>query len=181
MPKRGCPFGDAAPLQLKVHVGPKELSRGVSGERQAREVFERTRQLLYQGAQACMDHMWDEGSAESCPLVHLPESPKPSPMGVPVATRGQMLIGPGGRLLRSRAQTGESGADLSEVASRACSSCVRSVDGKTACSQCERPLCGWCLRTCWGCGAVACALCSTADYNDVHERVLCSGCSMFEA
>ncbi|KAM6202706.1 apoptosis regulatory protein Siva [Rhynchocyon petersi] len=175
MPKRGCPFGDAAPLQLKVRVGPKELSRGVCGERHSREVFERTRQLLFRGAQACMDHMWDEGSPESCTLVHLPESPKPSPVGVPAATRGQMQIGPGGCLLRSRAQ-----ADPLEAA-RACSSCVRSVDGRAVCSQCERPLCGQCLRTCWGCGAVACALCSTTDYSDAHERALCTGCAMFEA
>ncbi|XP_006839550.1 PREDICTED: apoptosis regulatory protein Siva isoform X2 [Chrysochloris asiatica] len=109
MPKRGCPFGDAAPLQLKVRVGPKELSRGVCGERYSREVF-----------------------------------------------------------------------DLLEAASRACSSCVRSVDGKAVCSQCERPLCGQCLRTCWGCGAVACALCSTIDYSDVHEKALCTNCAMFE-
>lgn len=39
MPKRSCPFADAAPLQLKVHVGPKELSHGVFAERYSREVF----------------------------------------------------------------------------------------------------------------------------------------------
>uniref|UniRef100_G3TDE2 SIVA1 apoptosis inducing factor n=2 Tax=Loxodonta africana TaxID=9785 RepID=G3TDE2_LOXAF len=140
---------------------------------------ERTRQLLFRGAQAYMDHVWDEGSPESCTLVHLPESPKPSPTGVPGVTSGQMLIGPGGRLLRSHVQA--SGADPSEAASRACSSCVRSVDGKAVCSQCERPLCGRCLRTCWGCGAVACALCSAVDYGDVHEKALCTSCAMFEA
>ncbi|KAM9201829.1 apoptosis regulatory protein Siva isoform 1-T1 [Dugong dugon] len=161
MPKRGCPFGDAAPLQLRVRVGPKELSRGVCGERHSREVFERTRQLLFRGAQACMDPMCDEASPEDCTLVHLPESPKPSPTGVPGLTSGQMLIGPGGRLLRNCVQA--SGADLLEAASRACSSCVRSVDGKAVCSQCERPLCGRCLRTCWSCSTIACTLCSAID------------------
>lgn len=39
MPKRSCPFTDAAPLQLKVHVGLKELSHGVFAERYSREVF----------------------------------------------------------------------------------------------------------------------------------------------
>lgn len=39
MPKRSCPFADASPLQLKVHVGPRELSRGVFAERCSREVF----------------------------------------------------------------------------------------------------------------------------------------------
>ncbi|XP_045143995.1 apoptosis regulatory protein Siva isoform X2 [Echinops telfairi] len=109
MPKRGCPFGVAAPLQLKVRVGLKELSRGVCGERHSREVF-----------------------------------------------------------------------DVSETVFRACSSCVRSVEGKAACSQCERPQCGRCLRTCWGCGTSTCTLCCTVDDSDVHERALCSSCAMFE-
>lgn len=39
MPKRGCPFADAAPLQLKVRVGRKELSHGVCAERYSREIF----------------------------------------------------------------------------------------------------------------------------------------------
>lgn len=39
MPKRSCPFGEAAPLQLKTRVGLRELSRGVRGEEYRREVF----------------------------------------------------------------------------------------------------------------------------------------------
>ncbi|XP_037691158.1 apoptosis regulatory protein Siva [Choloepus didactylus] len=179
MPKRGCPFGDAAPLQLKVRVGPKELSRGVCAERYSREIFEKTRQLLFRGAQACMNPMWDEGVPESCTIVQLPESPQPGPTGAPGVARGQLLIGPGGRLVRSRAQACE--ADLLLAASRACSSCVRSVDRKAACGQCERPLCSHCLRTCWGCGAGACSSCAVVDYSDIHEKVLCPGCALFEA
>uniref|UniRef100_A0A8C6RDQ1 Apoptosis regulatory protein Siva n=1 Tax=Nannospalax galili TaxID=1026970 RepID=A0A8C6RDQ1_NANGA len=109
MPKRSCPFGDAAPLQLKVRVGPRELGRGVFAEHYAREVFD------------------------------LPRAPI------------------------------------------ACSSCVRSVDGKAVCSQCERALCGQCIYTCWGCGAVACMLCGLADYTDVCEKTLCNSCAIFEA
>ncbi|XP_077907169.1 apoptosis regulatory protein Siva isoform X1 [Ictidomys tridecemlineatus] len=157
MPKRGCPFADAAPLQLKVRVGRKELSHGVCAERYSREIFEKTKQLLFHGAQACRNYVWGEG----CAIVHLPESPKPGPTGVPRAVRGQMLIGPDGRLIRSRAQAPE--ADLSGATAIACSSCVRAADGKVVCSQCERALCGQCVRTCWGCGAVACALCGLVD------------------
>nr|XP_004665703.1 apoptosis regulatory protein Siva [Jaculus jaculus] len=175
MPKRGLPFADVAPLQLKVRVGQKELSRGVFGERYAREVFEKTKQLLFQGAQACRDHVW----GEDCAIVHLPESPKPGPTEAPRVERRQMLIGPDGRLMRSQAQASE--ADLPVVAPIACSSCVRAVDGKAFCGQCERPLCGQCVRTCWGCGAVACTLCGLVDCSDVCEKALCSSCAMFEA
>ncbi|XP_032338708.1 apoptosis regulatory protein Siva isoform X1 [Camelus ferus] len=154
MPKRGCPFADAAPLQLKVRVGPRELSRGVCAERLSREIFEKTTQLLFRGAQTYMDHTWEE----VCAIVDTPESPKPGPMEAPRAARGQMLIGPDGRLTRSRAPASE--ADL---AGAACSSCVRAADGRAACGQCERALCGRCVRSCCGCGAVACALCALVE------------------
>lgn len=39
MPKRSCPFGDSAPLQLKTRVRMRELSQGVMGERYRREIF----------------------------------------------------------------------------------------------------------------------------------------------
>ncbi|XP_049467967.1 apoptosis regulatory protein Siva isoform X1 [Panthera uncia] len=103
MPKRGCTFADAAPLQLKVRVGQRELSRGVCAERYSREIFEKTKQLLFRGAQAYMDHLWEEG----CAIVDLPESPKPGPTEALGTPRGQMLIGPDGRLTRSRAQASE--------------------------------------------------------------------------
>ena len=54
-------------------------------------------------------------------------------------------------------------ADLSGAVSRACSSCVRAADGTAACGQCERALCGRCVRTCRGCGAAACALCTLVE------------------
>ncbi|XP_059135633.1 apoptosis regulatory protein Siva isoform X2 [Peromyscus eremicus] len=166
MPKRNYPFADASPLQLKVHVGPRELSRGVFAERYSREVF---------GAQAYRDHIWGEG----CSIIHLPESLKPGLVGAPQAARGQMVIGPDGRLTRCQAQASEAG--LPGTAPIACSSCVRSVDGKAVCSQCDRALCGQCIYTCWGCGALACMLCGLADYDDDGEKTLCTNCAMFEA
>ena len=60
-------------------------------------------QLLFRGAQACMDPAWEEG----CAIVHTPESPRPGPTEAPRAARGQMLIGPDGRLTRSQAQASE--------------------------------------------------------------------------
>uniref|UniRef100_A0A9L0RVB8 SIVA1 apoptosis inducing factor n=1 Tax=Equus caballus TaxID=9796 RepID=A0A9L0RVB8_HORSE len=136
---------------------------------------EKTKQLLFRGAQAYMDHAWEE----DCAIVDLPESPKPSPTEASRAARGQMLIGPDGRLTRSRAQAAE--ADPSGAASGACSSCVRAVDGKAACGQCERALCRLCVRSCGGCGAVVCAVCGLVDCGAVHEKVLCASCAMFEA
>ncbi|KAK2527533.1 hypothetical protein Q9966_010307 [Columba livia] len=109
MPKRSCPFAEAAPLQRKTRVGLRELSRGVRGEEYRREVF-------------------------------VP------PVGV----------------------------------SKACSSCVRTADVKEACTQCDQFICQNCSRLCSCCNTVTCSLCSTIDYGDVGEQVLCNGCSIFQ-
>ncbi|NXI20628.1 SIVA protein, partial [Irena cyanogastra] len=93
MPKRSCPFGDAAPLQLKTRVGLRELSRGVRGEEYQREVFERTRRLLFRAAQAYM-----EGAAAAA----RPAEPGPAgeAQGEGPRWSGQLLIGHDGKLRR---------------------------------------------------------------------------------
>ncbi|XP_012579867.1 PREDICTED: apoptosis regulatory protein Siva [Condylura cristata] len=105
---------------------------------------EKTRQLLFRGARACAPHAWEE----DCDVAGLPESPPPGRMGTPQVLRGQLLIGPDGRLTRSRAET-----DLAGVAPGACSSLTRAADSKAACGQCaladcsanpEKPLCAGC-------------------------------------
>uniref|UniRef100_A0A8C9M9W4 SIVA1 apoptosis inducing factor n=1 Tax=Panthera tigris altaica TaxID=74533 RepID=A0A8C9M9W4_PANTA len=140
MPKRGCTFADAAPLQLKDRVGQRELSRGVCAERYSREIFEKTKQLLFRGAQAYMDHLWEEG----CAIVDLPESPKPGPTEALGTPRGQMLIGPDGRLTRSRAQASEAGERLTAL----CPDEVEGLGGVSLGTHCgdvqETVLCGSC-------------------------------------
>ncbi|XP_078006510.1 apoptosis regulatory protein Siva isoform X2 [Phascolarctos cinereus] len=139
---------------------------------------EKTKRLLFRGAQAYMDHMWDE----SCATGRLPGSAKhgqESPRAV-CALSGQMLIGQDGKLLRRCAQA-TNDTDSSEGMSKACSSCVRTVRGKEACSQCDRFLCQSCIKICYGCNTMLCSLCAVVNYSDIGESALCRGCSMFEA
>ncbi|XP_064316963.1 apoptosis regulatory protein Siva isoform X1 [Phalacrocorax carbo] len=171
MPKRSCPFGEAAPLQLKTRVGLRELSRGVRGEEYRREVFERTRRLLFRGAQACME---GAGLAAS----RSPEAGGEAPEGS--AGRrwsGQLLIGHDGRL-RRRPDATEKVPPMG--VSKACSSCIRTADVKEVCTQCDKFVCQNCSRLCSCCNAVTCSLCSTVDCGDVGEPILCNGCSIFQ-
>uniref|UniRef100_A0A8B9N061 SIVA1 apoptosis inducing factor n=1 Tax=Accipiter nisus TaxID=211598 RepID=A0A8B9N061_9AVES len=154
MPKRSCPFGEAAPLQLKTRVGLRELSRGVRGEEYRREVFERTRRLLFRGAQAYMEGSWPASPAAARSAA------RPSPAGRPRTASGQLLIGHDGRLLRGPAATEK----VPPVGvSKACSSCVRTADVKEACTQCDRFVCQNCSRLCSCCNTVTCSLCSTIE------------------
>ncbi|XP_071601512.1 apoptosis regulatory protein Siva [Heliangelus exortis] len=179
MPKRSCPFGEAAPLQLKTRVGLRELSRGVRGEEYRREIFERTRRLLFRGAQAYMEGAWPASpAAATCALSRSPEpGGEAQDGGAGRSWSGQLLIGHDGKLLRRSAAT----ETVPPVGvSKACSSCVRTAGVKEACTQCDQFVCHNCSRLCSCCNAVTCALCSTIDYGDVGEQVICNGCSIFQ-
>uniref|UniRef100_A0A8D0GTJ1 SIVA1 apoptosis inducing factor n=1 Tax=Sphenodon punctatus TaxID=8508 RepID=A0A8D0GTJ1_SPHPU len=177
MPKRSCPFGDATPLQLKTRVGLREVSRGVMGERYRREIYEKTKELLFRGARAYMDSLW-HGKAAGAGCTESPHTAgEGQGAGARHAWNGQMLIGQDGRLLK-QPQAMEKAPPMG--VSKGCSSCVKTVDVKEACTQCDRYICQNCSRLCNCCNAVACSFCSVTDYDDVGERVLCNGCSMFE-
>ncbi|XP_061854640.1 apoptosis regulatory protein Siva isoform X2 [Colius striatus] len=161
MPKRSWPFAEAAPRQLKTRVGLRELSRGVRGEEYRREVFERTRRLLFRGAQAYMEGACPAGPAASCAAARSPE-PGGEAQGGSTGRRwsGQLLIGHDGKLRRRPAATEK----VPPVGvSKACSSCVRTADVKEACTQCDQFVCQNCSRLCSSCSTVTCSLCSTVE------------------
>ncbi|NXY86110.1 SIVA protein, partial [Alcedo cyanopectus] len=181
MPKRSCPFGEAAPIQLKTRVGLRELSRGVRGEEYRREVFERTRRLLFRGAQAYMEGAWPASPAAICDVNRSPE-PGGETREDNAGRRwsGQLLIGQDGKLLRRPLTAAVEKAIPPVGVSKACSSCVRATDVKEACTQCDQFVCQNCSRLCSCCNTVTCSLCSTVDYGDLGEQVLCNGCSIFQ-
>lgn len=77
MPKRSCPFGEAASLQRKTRVGLRELSRGVRGEEYRREVFGEAGD-------------GGEGEAEGPePLACTRWPPRPPPPGMAAGLRGR--------------------------------------------------------------------------------------------
>ncbi|KAK0678972.1 SIVA protein, partial [Pygoscelis papua] len=153
MPKRSGPFGVGAPLQLKTRVGLRELSRGVRGEEYRREVFERTNKAVSGGPCA---------GARKCVLQSA------ATCSCNAEWRQHALHSP------------ELPAVPPVGVSKACSSCVRTADVKEACTQCDQFVCQNCSRLCSCCNTVTCSLCSTIDYGDVGEQVLCNGCSIFQ-
>ncbi|XP_061468295.1 apoptosis regulatory protein Siva isoform X2 [Rhineura floridana] len=160
MPKRSCPFGDSSPVQLKTRVRLRELSQGVMGERYRHEIFEKTKQLLFRGAQAYMDNIWNGSTGGACLTAQYPEPLADRPEDCSRhSCSGQMLIGQDGKLLQPCARE----RDLPVEVSKACSSCVRTVDVKEACTQCDRYICQNCSKLCSCCNVVACSLCSVTD------------------
>ncbi|KAM4690719.1 apoptosis regulatory protein Siva [Rhinophrynus dorsalis] len=165
MPKRSYPFEGVSPLQLKTHVGEKELCQGVCGDRYKREIFEKTKKLLFNGAKTVMgnlEHQSEKGQEEDNTAHEL--------------LTGQTTIGQDGKLQRKT----QALKKLPTGVSKACSSCVRSVGDKEACSQCDRYTCKNCCKQCSCCSAITCSFCTVVVDRDQGERVFCSSCSVFE-
>ncbi|XP_069807022.1 apoptosis regulatory protein Siva isoform X3 [Dendropsophus ebraccatus] len=145
MTKRSYPFDSLAPPQLKTHVGQKELIQGVCGDSLKREIFERTKKLLFNGAKAIMGNQGNQNKTSN-PEVETP---------VHELLTGQTTIGQDGKLHKSSRTSAQP-----VEGSRACSSCVRSVGEKEACKQCERYICRNCSKSCSCCSAVTCPNCT---------------------
>ncbi|XP_070589423.1 apoptosis regulatory protein Siva [Erythrolamprus reginae] len=176
MPKRSYPFADSAPVQLKTRVRLKELSQGVMGERYRREIFEKTKQLLFKGAQTYMNNSCNASAVGTYQIAQYPESCiDKSEICSRHKCNGQMLIGQDGKLR----QPCTSEMVLPGAVSKACSSCIRTVDIKDVCTQCDQYICQNCSKLCSCCSTIVCSLCSVIESEDVGDQVFCSGCSMY--
>ncbi|XP_071377839.1 apoptosis regulatory protein Siva [Centroberyx affinis] len=169
MPKRGYPFPESFSSQYKIHVGQRELNHhGVFGNKYRQEIYEKTKNLLFNGAKAVMGKIWDV-DAENCTE---PQSTGPAvtPDCKQTLLRGQTLIGQDGRLTRASAAGAAAGPT-------GCCVCQKSQGPRTPCSQCDRLTCSSCTRQCSSCCSLCCSVCTIVDYSGRYDQVLCCGCS----
>ncbi|XP_054597516.1 apoptosis regulatory protein Siva isoform X2 [Nothobranchius furzeri] len=98
MPKRTCPFPETFSSQYKIHIGQQELNKyGVNGTKYRQEIYEKTKDLLFNGAKVVMDKIWTgEKCADSQPSGHTSACSQ-------TLLRGQTLIGQDGRLTKTSA------------------------------------------------------------------------------
>ncbi|XP_069772657.1 apoptosis regulatory protein Siva [Narcine bancroftii] len=181
MTKRVSPFGDTAPLQWKVHVTQRELSEGVLGPKYQREVYEKTKSLLFNGAQAFMRDMWTGNLNENCtldPILHEDNCMK-GPANVfnggeaHGLLQGQTFLGPNGQLLRGLSYLHKSSIKPTIIN---CFICTKSSNFKESCSRCDHLLCEDCTKMCDHCTKNFCSICSVVDLNDAEDKVFCYDC-----
>ncbi|TTC14925.1 Apoptosis regulatory protein Siva [Bagarius yarrelli] len=99
MPKRSCPFAESFSTQYKIHVGQKELNlHGVFGNKYRQEVYEKTKNLLFNGTRAVMGRLWKADSEGKCSDVCNRGEASPANQ---MLLRGQTLIGPDGKLKKA--------------------------------------------------------------------------------
>ncbi|XP_041069719.1 apoptosis regulatory protein Siva isoform X1 [Carcharodon carcharias] len=183
MTKRASPFGDTAPLQWKIHVTQKELNEGVFGEKYKREVYEKTKNLLFNGAQAFMGYMWTGNSEENCTLVPMSKPIEGNCLKEPEDVcngcegrellHGQTFLGHNGQLVKGSLSSNRSPI---KPATTNCFICLKPSNFKEPCSQCDRLICQHCSKVCDHCARICCSLCSFDDYNEAYDQVFCYGC-----
>ncbi|RXN35026.1 apoptosis regulatory Siva [Labeo rohita] len=105
MPKRSYPFSESFSSQYKVHVGLKEINNcGVFGLKYRQEIYEKTKNLLFNGTKAMMGRIWKADGEEkaSDALVSDQTAVSPAP-GHQTLLKGQTRIGLDGRLQKASA------------------------------------------------------------------------------
>ncbi|XP_077434139.1 apoptosis regulatory protein Siva [Vanacampus margaritifer] len=166
MPKRAYPFTETFSSQYKIHVRQHELSNSsVLGNKYREEIYEKTKNLLFNGAKTGVGKVW---SGEEKTSDHKPIGQETA-FSSHILLRGQTLIGTDGRLTKA---TGRQGPPLT-----GCCVCQRNVTCRTSCSQCERLLCSSCSRQCSNCSSLCCSVCTVIDYSGRYDEVLCCSCS----
>ncbi|XP_065105199.1 apoptosis regulatory protein Siva [Paramisgurnus dabryanus] len=173
MPKRSYPFSETFSSQYKVHVGQKQMNQcGVFGLKYRQEVYEKTKNLLFNGTKAVMGRIWKADGEEK--LTDVSVSDVTSGSSTPAhqtLLKGQTLIGTDGRLKKANSVPGcASGPAV-------CCVCQRVSGSRQPCAQCDRSSCPACTQQCNSCSSHCCNLCAVTDYSERYDRVLCVSCS----
>ncbi|XP_061650839.1 apoptosis regulatory protein Siva isoform X1 [Phyllopteryx taeniolatus] len=166
MPKRAYPFTETFSSQYKIHVGQHELNNSsVLGNKYRKEIYEKTKNLLFNGAKAVVDKIWSADEKTNDPQPTGQETAESSQ----TLLRGQTLIGTDGRLTKATRTQGPPPTG--------CCVCQKSTLCRTSCSQCERLACSSCSRQCSNCSNICCSVCTVIDYSGRYDEVLCCSCS----
>ncbi|XP_072313612.1 apoptosis regulatory protein Siva [Eucyclogobius newberryi] len=168
MPKRAYPFPESFSSQYKIHVGKNELCQnGVLGNEYRQEIYDKTKNLLFNGAKVVMGKIWtgdDKGTSQK------PFDPEDCASSQSLL-KGQTLIGQDGKLTKATCARSPSSGMTS------CCVCLKSLGIQTPCSQCERAACSSCTRQCSCCSSSCCSVCTSIDYSGRYDEVICCGCS----
>ncbi|XP_045063435.1 apoptosis regulatory protein Siva isoform X4 [Coregonus clupeaformis] len=157
MTKRVYPFAESFSSQYKIHVGQKELNyHGVFGNKYRQEIYEKTRNLLFNGTKAVMGKIWNIDT-EKCSATQ-PSGPGMTSDVSQTLLRGQTLIGQDGRLQRTTPVQGAVSAPAG------CCVCQKAQGTRRPCSQCDRPACPSCIQQCASCSSSCCSVCTVIEY-----------------
>ncbi|XP_045168639.2 apoptosis regulatory protein Siva-like isoform X1 [Mercenaria mercenaria] len=179
MPKRRNPFGECSPLQLKQHVGVKEIDCGIAQQQKMKSVYDRTRALLFSGSKRSFDVPRDANCNEIYPTV----TASSDEVNMEDCHERQMLITNTGQLTNPEQNDKPANAFQALMMARnsnvvnGCQCCKGQAASQDRCGFCEKSICYDCVRSCTACDGHFCQLCSVMSPDDPLHQWFCQKCS----
>ncbi|XP_012270957.1 apoptosis regulatory protein Siva [Orussus abietinus] len=166
MPKRACPFDEDLSPQLKTHVGQKEVNNGVSKDERMKQVYDRTLNLLKEGAKELAHRLNESDSINS--ISCFPQKIQPCLKSNRLHSK-QMI-------LNNKLQLENSDKKIQEKLPDLCG-CCRIIESSESskCRYCDQVLCSGCLTECSKCTETYCQNCSFIVYEN-GEHTICLSC-----
>ncbi|XP_071962905.1 apoptosis regulatory protein Siva-like isoform X2 [Antedon mediterranea] len=163
------------PLQLKTHVGIKEVNMGVNSEKNMKAVYAHTMNLMLQGQKAYYTgggQTNNNNYGHGCSDGH----PHRDSVGLQHVQPGQLQLNMTGQLGLNKPE-GEAVACGGQVEA-SCRACLTGSDLRALnkCIHCEHSMCRPCSRQCDNCCGTYCQFCTVLNYDERHERIFCLSC-----
>ncbi|XP_033127814.1 apoptosis regulatory protein Siva-like [Anneissia japonica] len=175
MPKR--PRTDDAigycPLQLKTHVGQKEVNMGVNKDKNMKAVYDHTLNLMLQGQKAYYTGLL-ASNGHSCA-----DDGHPHDDAGQQVMPGQLQLNMSGQLINNNNLGAQSlTCESPAQAEPTCRLCLagHKTTALTTCPYCEQLMCQTCSRQCDYCIRVFCQFCSVLNYDERDEHIICLNC-----
>ncbi|KAJ1527473.1 hypothetical protein ONE63_007446 [Megalurothrips usitatus] len=170
MVKRSCPFTDDMNPQMKVHVSEKEVAEGVMSDQHMKNVYDKTKDLLFLGARkksspqsSVETNVLQNGQQAENVVVSTHVGSAPSLKQMQLTCQGQL----------STPKDNENNEVKMRLPCSRC--CVKNHQEMHSCSFCDTPLCISCIRSCTKCEESFCVACSF-DMYDGSEGYICRNC-----
>ncbi|XP_043495711.1 apoptosis regulatory protein Siva-like [Polistes fuscatus] len=166
MTKRSYPYEDNLLPQLKIHVGQRQVDTGIDEERRMKEVYDKTLNLLKQGAKKYSQNM----NNDQMDLTELPSALLTSHKLInPQRASKQMVLNNKLQLENNDNVKLDKNVDVCR--------CFQVIDPSLSnkCSYCEELLCPSCLNNCIKCHDLICDDCSLPKY-DMGSSTVCLDC-----
>ncbi|XP_025415421.1 apoptosis regulatory protein Siva-like [Sipha flava] len=141
MNKRKYPYGIDMCPQLKMHIGDKQVANGVLGPLKMNEVYEKTKQLLFQNSGASFDAIFQAVVVDQTPCDSKPSK--------------QLQLTFDGKLLKPCVSIKVDNSKVYKDNQKICNFC----------SQTEK------LDFCGKCGDIFCNMCSLSLCNDEINKI----------
>ncbi|XP_002740968.1 apoptosis regulatory protein Siva-like [Saccoglossus kowalevskii] len=158
MPKRPRSEEYSSPLQLKTHVGDKQMNE--SKEENMKAVYDKTRTLLYSANASKTSNGVPKVNGD-CNGSNI----------VPILPSGQTVINCEGKIVPATQ------AKPSDIPGNGCRHCNRQQCSLSPCHYCEKTICNRCQRYCDNCMQAYCLFCTIINYDDQYEKRLCVNCA----